>query len=488
VNFKRVVNTFFNFFNFFSAGAQYAQYLRSDGGEILYYSTDRRVSVYAENITKERIVQIKKSAARVKSALVTRIKQARAPRAVNAAITAVKGGVTAAQGFRAAGVKAGIKASKKPDLAVVTSDRPASAAGTFTRNAIRASSVTRCENILPASGIRAILCNSGCANACTGKQGVKDTEATAAMAAKALGVTPKSVLTASTGVIGKFLPMDKIAAAMPNLIKTLSPIGGSAFSGAIMTTDLAKKESAVKVACGKQSFTIGGTVKGSGMIHPNMATMLCFITTDAAVTPAVLNGILKRVIDKTFNNLTVDGDTSTNDMVLVMANGASGVEIKGGVTADKGLQNAFEEGLFAVCNDLCKQIAADGEGATKRVEINVTGARNEAEAKAAAKAVATSNLTKCALFGNDPNWGRIACAVGYSGAKFSETKMSIKLCGIEVFRNLQPVKFDEKKAHTLMKKKVVVIDIDLGVGSKEATAHTCDFSYDYVKINAEYRT
>jgi len=433
-------------------------------------------------------VQIKKSAAMVKKALVTRIRQARAPRAGAAAITAVKGGVTAAQGFRAAGVKAGIKASKKPDLALVVSDRPASAAGTFTKNAIRASSVVRCENLLPAGGIRAMLCNSGCANACTGKQGAKDTEATATLAAKALGISAKSVLTASTGVIGKFLPMDKIAAALPGLVKALSPTGGGAFSGAIMTTDLAKKESAVKVVCEKQSFTIGGTVKGSGMIHPNMATMLCFITTDAAATPAVLNGVVKRVVDKTFNNLTVDGDTSTNDMVLVMANGASGTEVKGGVADDKGMLNAFEDGLFAVCNDLCKQIAADGEGATKRVEINVTGAKNETEAKAAAKAVATSNLTKCAIFGNDPNWGRIACAVGYSGAKFSDAKMSIKLCGIEVFRNLQPVKFDEKKAHTLMKKKVVVIDIDLGVGNKAATAHTCDFSYNYVKINAEYRT
>jgi glutamate N-acetyltransferase/amino-acid N-acetyltransferase len=433
-------------------------------------------------------VQIQKSAAKAKTALVTRLRQARAPRVSKAAVVAVKGGVTAAEGFRAAGVKAGIKASKKPDLAVVVSDRPAAAAGTFTRNAIRASSVVRCENLLPSGAVRAVLCNSGCANACTGRQGARDTDAAAALVAKALGVPTKSVLTASTGVIGKFLPMDKIAAAVPSLVKALSPTGGGAFSGAIMTTDLAKKESAVKVTVGKQSFTIGGTVKGSGMIHPNMATMLCFITTDAAVTPAVLNGAVKRVVDKTFNNLTVDGDTSTNDMVLVMANGASGAEVKGGVAGASGLLSAFEEGLFAVCNDLCKQIAADGEGATKRVEINVSGARNDAEAKAAAKAVATSNLTKCALFGNDPNWGRIACAVGYSGAKFSETKMSIKLCGIEVFRNLQPVKFDEKKAHTLMKKKVVVIDIDLGVGSKAATAHTCDFSYDYVKINAEYRT
>jgi glutamate N-acetyltransferase/amino-acid N-acetyltransferase len=430
-------------------------------------------------------VQIKKTASRAKSALAARLK--RAPKTVNAEFKAVKGGVTAAEGFSAAGIKAGIKTSKKPDLAIVLSDRPAAAAGTFTKNAIRASSVTRCDNLLPTNGIRAMLCNSGCANACTGKQGAKDTITTATLAANALDISPKNILTASTGVIGKFLPIDKIAAAMPGLVKALSPTGGGAFSQAIMTTDLAKKESAVKVTVGKRSFTIGGTVKGSGMIHPNMATMLCFITTDAAITPAVLNGIVKRVVDKTFNNLTVDGDTSTNDMVLVMANGASGVEVKH-KAAGKDIPDAFEEGLFSVCNDLCKQIAADGEGATKRVEVNVTGARTEAEAKAAAKAVATSNLTKCALFGNDPNWGRIACAVGYSGAKFSDIRMSIKLCGIEVFKNLQPTKFDEKKAHALLKKKVVAIDIDLGVGKKAATAHTCDFSYDYVKINAEYRT
>jgi len=398
----------------------------------------------------------------------------------------VNGGVTAAAGFSAAGVKAGIKASRKADLAAVFSDRPAAAAGTFTTNAIRASSVDWCEAILPSQKIRAILCNAGCANACTGDQGVRDTAGMAAIAGVELGVPQKSVLVASTGVIGKYLPMERIADAMPKLAAALSSTAaaGTAFAQTIMTTDLAKKESAVKITVGKEAFFIGGTTKGSGMIHPNMATMLCFITTDAAIDSALLNTAVKRAVNKTFNNLTVDGDTSTNDMVLVMANGASGVSVKG----RGGAMAAFEEGLFAVCNDLCKKIAADGEGATKRVEINVTGAKTEADAQLAAKAVATSNLTKCALFGNDPNWGRIACAVGYSGAKFSKQKMSIRLCGLEVFRNLQPVAFDHKKAHAQLKKKVVSIDIDLGLGGKSATAHTCDFSYDYVKINAEYHT
>ncbi|MBN1129738.1 MAG: bifunctional ornithine acetyltransferase/N-acetylglutamate synthase, partial [Chitinispirillaceae bacterium] len=223
--------------------------------------------------------------------------------------------------------------------------------------------------------------------------------------------------------------------------------------------------------------------KGSGMIAPNMATMLAFITSDALIHEKALSSIVKRTVGRTFNNLTVDGDTSTNDMVLVLANGASGIS----VTGTSGLR-LFEEGLYAVCNDLCKQIAADGEGATKRVEIVVSGAATETDATLAAQAVANSNLTKCALFGNDPNWGRIACAVGYSGAAFSRTKMTIRLCGVPVFKNLKPVAFDEKKLHRLLKEKVVAIAIDLGGGDKTAVAHTCDFSYDYVKINAEYHT
>jgi glutamate N-acetyltransferase / amino-acid N-acetyltransferase len=278
--------------------------------------------------------------------------------------------------------------------------------------------------------------------------------------------------------------MEKIATGIPRAAAKLSQKGGAAFSRAIMTTDTRKKEAAVRVSLGKGSaITIGGCTKGSGMIAPNMATMLGFITTDAEITPKRLSPIVKRVVDHTFNNLTVDGDTSTNDMVQVLANGASTIA----VTTSEQLA-AFEEGLFAVCNDLCKQIAADGEGATKRVEIRVKGAATEADAKKAAKTVANSNLTKCALFGNDPNWGRIACAVGYSGAMFSKEKMTIYLCGVPVFKKLRPVPFDERKLHTLLKQTTVAIRIELGLGDKEAVAHTCDFSYDYVKINAEYHT
>jgi glutamate N-acetyltransferase/amino-acid N-acetyltransferase len=401
----------------------------------------------------------------------------------DAVIVPRAGGVTLAKGFRASGTKAGIKITGKNDLALLASDRPCRAAGAFTTNAIRASSVDWCERLLPQSAIRAVACNSGCANACTGVRGEKDTATFARLAAGALSVPQESVLIASTGVIGKFLPMDKISAGLKKIAPLLSRSGGSLFAGAIMTTDLVKKEATVTVRLSGGAITIGGCCKGSGMIAPNMATMLAFITTDADIDEKLLNRIVKRCVDRTFNNLTVDGDTSTNDMTLVLANGASGVAVR--TRADA---LAFEQGLYAVSNDLCKKIAADGEGATKRVEIRVSGGATETDAKRAAKAVAESSLTKCALYGNDPNWGRIACAVGYSGAPFSRETMTIRLCGVPVFRNLRPVPFDEKKLHRLLKEKVVTIAIDLGRGDKTAVAHTCDLSYEYVKINAEYHT
>lgn len=400
-----------------------------------------------------------------------------------ASIIEITGGITAAAGFKATGIQAGIKLTGKPDLALLFSEKPCVAAGTFTRNAIRASSVDWCEKLLPSSGIHAVICNSGCANACTGERGQTDTELMAKLASDVLGVRKEAVLVASTGVIGKPLPMEKIQSTLPELSKKLSSEGGKDFSTAIMTTDTKEKQSAVRVETPQGIFSVGGTAKGSGMIHPNMATMLGFICTDARIGSELLDKTVKQTIDRTFNNLTVDGDTSTNDMVLVLANGASAVSI----SSESDLL-LFEKALFTVCNDLCKQIAADGEGATKRVEINVFGAQNEKDAKMAAKAVATSNLTKCALFGNDPNWGRIACAVGYSGAQFSKEKISILLCKVPVFKGMQPVPFDESNLHNLLKSGVVTIDIDLGLGSFSAVAHTCDFSYDYVKINAEYRT
>jgi glutamate N-acetyltransferase / amino-acid N-acetyltransferase len=398
-------------------------------------------------------------------------------------IKPVSAGVTFPLGFVAAAAKAGIKSSGSLDAGIIKSQFSCTSAGTFTTNRVRASCVRWCEKILPASGICAVFCNAGNANACTGKRGDNDTRLIAAEVAKLYHGRPGSVLVAATGVIGHFLPMDKVLPCIPDIAEKLSVKGGDDFARAIMTTDTKKKECACEVALSSGKVRIGGCTKGSGMIHPNMATMLCFITTDAKIRAKALDSIVRRVVDGTYNNLTVDGDTSTNDMVLVLANGASGVSVSDAADAA-----AFEDALFYVCSTLCKKIAEDGEGATKRVEINVTGAATYSEAKLAAKAVANSSLVKTALFGNDPNWGRIACAIGYSGARFSEERIMIKLCGKTVFRAMRPMNFDAKSLSRKISGKVIGIDIDLGLGKYSATAHTCDLTYDYVKINAEYHT
>ena len=398
-------------------------------------------------------------------------------------IRKIAGGITAAQGFAASACRAGIKSSGEPDAAFLLSETPCACSGTFTTNKVRASSVKWCESLLPAPDIRGVFCNSGNANACTGRRGVNDTAALADAVAGTFGGNPRSVLIASTGVIGRFLPMDNIIPQIPRLSRALSTSGGSRFAKAIVTTDTKIKECAYEVSLKKGGFFIGGCAKGSGMISPKMATMLCFITTDALIDCRRLDSIVKRVVDRTFNNLTVDGDTSTNDMVLVLANGNSGAKI-----ASQSDLGGFEEGLYAVCNRLCMLIAEDGEGATKRVEVRVTGAKTEADAKLAAKSIANSNLVKTALFGNDPNWGRIICAVGYSGASFSEEKILVKLCGTQVFKAMRPAPFPEEKLRKKLAGKIVTIDADLGMGKHAAIAHTCDFSYDYVKINAEYHT
>lgn len=398
-------------------------------------------------------------------------------------IKIIPGGIIAAHGFKASAIKGGIKTSGAADEALLVSDTPCAAAGAFTTNNVRAASVDWCDDLLPSSTIRAVFCNAGNANACTGKRGVNDTRAIAAAVAASFGGKAETVLIAATGVIGQFLPMEKILPNIPALEKTLSPKGGVKFAEAIMTTDTKKKECAVEVISGKGSYRIGGCTKGSGMIHPKMATMLCFITTDALIAAKTLEPIVKRVVDRTFNNLTVDGDTSTNDMVLTLANGASGLKVSTAADAAR-----FEEALHVVCNELCKKIAEDGEGATKRVEITVTGARTSTDAKKAAKAVANSNLVKTALFGNDPNWGRIVCAVGYSEATFSKEEIMVTLCGTPVFKAMRPLPFLADALQKKLKGKVVTIDIHLGAGKQSAVAQTCDFSYDYVKINAEYHT
>ncbi len=400
-------------------------------------------------------------------------------------IRQISGGVTAAVGFIAGGTKAGIKQSGNSDLGIIYSEAPCSAAGAFTTNAVRAACVNWNESILPSTHIHAILVNSGNANACTGKRGEKDAEKSASLVASEVATKKDSVLVASTGIIGHFLPLDKIEAAVPGLVAELASDTGAAFAEAIMTTDTVRKEYAISAVLSGGTITIGGCCKGAGMIHPKMATMLCFITSDAAIGKAKLNKIVKRVVDRTFNNLTVDGDTSTNDMVLVLSNGLSAVAVK----EDDDIA-IFEEALYDVCNNLCARIAADGEGATKRIEIHVSGGKTYKDCQLAAKAVANSNLTKCAIFGNDPNWGRISCAVGYSGASIDKEGIKIQLCGTQVFKAMQPAKFSaEKLSNTLKSSKVVLIDIDLGFDSKhKAVAHTCDLTYDYIKINADYHT
>jgi glutamate N-acetyltransferase/amino-acid N-acetyltransferase len=396
---------------------------------------------------------------------------------------AVSGGVTAARGFFASALKAGIKTSGNLDAGLIVSKTECSAAGAFTTNKVRASSVDWCEDALPGQSVRAVFCNSGNANACTGEQGSIDTCAIACSVAAAIDAAPKSVLIASTGVIGQFIPMNSVLPAITGLSRTLSPTGGTRFAQAIMTTDTRKKECAYEVYPGKKKYRIGGCAKGSGMIHPKMATMLAFVTTDAKINASLLDQVVKGVVDRTFNNLTVDGDTSTNDMVLVLANGLSGVSVKSLAHMAR-----FESALFTVCNTLCRKIAEDGEGATKRVEVTVIGGKTYSDAKAAAKAIANSNLVKTALFGNDPNWGRILCAIGYSGADFSKEKLVVKLCGVPVCKNLRPVPFPVQKLREKLDRKVVTIDVDLGLGKHSAIAHTCDLTYDYIKINAEYHT
>jgi len=400
----------------------------------------------------------------------------------------IGGGVTAARGFSASAARAGIKDSSnpstKPDLGLIVSDRPCASAGMFTTNAVRASCVEWNRALLPSSTARVIVCNSGNANACTGSQGARDTGELATLAARACGCTAESVLVAATGVIGWPLPMQCIREAFGPLAQSLTKAksGGDAFAHAIMTTDTRSKQAARRVRSAEGDYVIGGCAKGSGMINPNMATLLAFVTTDAVVSAGQLRTVLKRVVDQTFNNLTIDGDMSTNDMILVLAGGASGVRIG----PDRRPQ--FEEALFEVCNELCAKLAADGEGATKRIEIQVEGGRSREDAHKAAKAVAGSNLVKTAIFGNDPNWGRILCAIGYSGAAFSHSKIRVAIGRHDVCRALRPVTFPEKGMHKTLRSKVVPIHVDLGLGSHTAIAHTCDLTYDYVRINAEYTT
>ena len=398
--------------------------------------------------------------------------------------TPIPGSVCAPHGFRAAGVAAGIKPSGNPDVTLIVSDRPAAAAALFTTNRVVAAPVLVSREHLEDGQAQAFAINAGCANACTGDQGMADARRMAELAGELLGLPAQQVLVASTGVIGRMLPMDRLEAGLRRAAAELSPEGGPRAARAIMTTDTRPKEFAVEVEIGGAPVRIGGICKGSGMIAPNMATMLAFLTTDAEVWPEVLEAALRSAVERSFNCLTIDGDTSTNDMIGVLANGASGVRIAPGSPAHR----VFCDALLEVCVQLTRELARDGEGATKLVTIEVRAARSFAQARKVGLAIGNSPLVKTALFGNDPNWGRILCAAGYSGVEIDPDRLALTLCGLPLVREGTPLPFDEGQMSAAMKVPEVRIELDLGLGRAVATVWTCDFSYDYVRINAEYTT
>lgn len=403
----------------------------------------------------------------------------------------IKGSVTAPKGFKANGEHIGIK-NKKKDLAVIYSETPCTYAGAFTQNVVKAAPVMWDQKVL-AKGekVHAIVVNSGNANAATGFQGEQDTEEMASLAANALNIQRDQVLVCSTGVIGVPLPMEVLRKGISIVAEKVSDTyeGGEAASDAILTTDLVKKTIAIEEHISGTTITVGGMGKGSGMIHPNMATMLGFITTDVNITKEMLQKALKKAIDTSFNMITVDGDTSTNDSVLVLANGMAGNPL---IDEEGEAFDQFYEVLYEVCKYIAISIVKDGEGATKLLEVNIEGAKNFEDGKCIAKSILTSNLVKTAFFGEDANWGRIFCAMGYSGISFDPNKVNISIESIggtvSMLKQGLPVNFNEKKAKAVLEEKEIKIHITMGEGEVCATAWGCDLSYDYVKINGDYRS
>lgn len=401
----------------------------------------------------------------------------------------IEGGVCAAKGFTANGVHCGIrKNAAKKDLSLICSEVPASAAAVYTANLVKGAPLTVTKRHLANGVARAVICNSGNANTCNA-DGIEIAEKMSAAAAEALGISPGDVIVASTGVIGQPLDLAPISAGMPALVKGLSAEGSGDAAEGIMTTDTVKKEIAVEFELGGKTCRMGGIAKGSGMIHPNMATMLVFITTDAAISPGLLQKALSSDIANTFNMISVDGDTSTNDMVTVLANGLAG---NPEITADGAEFRAFMAALNTVTVHLCRMIAGDGEGATKLLECRVSGAKTEEAAKTAAKSVVCSNLVKAAMFGADANWGRVLCAIGYSGADVSADKIGVSFKSaageVLVCQNGAGVDFSEECVKAVLLEKEIEIIVSLGDGGCSAAAWGCDLTYDYVKINGDYRT
>jgi glutamate N-acetyltransferase/amino-acid N-acetyltransferase len=392
--------------------------------------------------------------------------------------TIPQGTVTSPEGFLAGAVSAGINknAAGKLDLAILFSETPCVAAALFTESRLKAAPVVLSQQRLKKGKAGAVVVNSGCANAFTGKEGYAQAIQMAELAAKGIGLEPEDVLVASTGVIGVPLPMERVRSGLKQI--SLSGDGGHQLAKAIMTTDTVPKEIAVRVKVGESQFTIGGVAKGSGMIHPNLATLLCFLTTDASLEKGFLEKALKKAVEASFNMVSIDGDTSPNDMVLLLANGR-----RGKVPAD-----AFEQALEQVCSYLARSIAADGEGATRLIEVTVNGASSLLEARTAARAVVGSSLVKAAIHGADPNWGRIVAAVGRSGVKVEETKLDLAIGDIPLLKAGSPIAFDKRALVQVLKGKEVKIGLELNLGSGQATAWGCDLSEEYVTINSQYMT
>ena len=393
------------------------------------------------------------------------------------------GSVTSPRGFHAGATYAGIKkkAEDALDLGILFSEVPSAAAAVFTTNQIKAAPILWCQQQIKSGRATVVVANSGCANACTGEQGIADVRETAELVAKGMGVSPQDILVASTGVIGQPLPMTLLRTGIEQII--LSADGGHELARAIMTTDTVPKETAIAVKVDESRFTIGGVTKGSGMIHPNLATMLCFLTTDAAVDIDFLNLALKRAVDISFNLVSVDGDTSTNDIVLIMANGLAENEP---ISPDSQLAEAFQQALDRVCIYLAKCIARDGEGASRLIEVTVNGASSVNEAKLAARTVVSSSLVKTAVHGSDPNWGRILAAVGRSGVAVVESKIDLYIGQVCLVKAGTPLPFDRQNLVQILNRSEVSVSLNLNLGDGAATAWGCDLSEEYVTINSQY--
>lgn len=399
--------------------------------------------------------------------------------------TAVEGGVCAPAGFSASGVASGIRAKGRLDLALVVAGRPVPAAAVFTRNLVAAAPVTVSREHIAGGRARAVVINSGNANAATGSQGIVHARATADAVACELGCESEEVVVSSTGVIGVPLPVELVLGGIPAAVAALGSDSGTSAAEAIMTTDTYKKELSLSCEIGGRTVTVGGMAKGSGMIAPNMATMLCVLTTDAPLSSEVCDAVLRAVVAVSFNRVTVDSDTSTNDMCVLLASGEAGGEPFAPGSAEL---TRFTELLCDLAVALARSVARDGEGATKLVSVTVSGASSVDEADLCARTIGESPLVKTAIFGHDANWGRVAAAAGRSGAQFDPDRLSIDFLGIPVCRDGMTVAFDEDEALRRFEEPEIAIDVDLGAGESSATVWTCDLSYEYVRINGDYRT